>query len=480
MVMPGGDGNGGGCIAGQIVLPGDRKDAVEVEPAPKYVIKTRVETSLSTNKLFINVCTSDVIAEPSTRKRLDAEGKEIEGLNVPVSVGSLRSCTDKAGKPAKAIDVIVSPRIIIHQENADSSSDSLLGGNRDFLNQFILQCVEQKCSTGTSTSTTPNEGFVKIDRKYTLPKLSYQGYVDSFTGLPVDKTSEFAEVAKQMVRDVTKQPVIEEVEPPRPTASGSSVSSSEESDPTSTLPIECSMSIEAADGTMKPLSEYIEAFNASLGGDAVVSVELSAHSKGSLLLISNASDTKSSTPSVHPKIVHVECQLISCPKAETIRVDVSAYVVSVSSVGHGATDCILPLPVDTGSTTFSYNATSSILSIKAPVVADDTIDRPDIGSHPWMLKKGLSSQKKEIDTNIGPKTSAKEKQSSPSRLQDHQTVDSIDDNDDDGIFPEDRFHAQDAYSQHMLLKQKEEQNGGSDQIATTSEKDIDVTEMELF
>ena len=315
VTMPGGDGNGGGGLAGQIVLPGDRKDAVEVEPEPKYVLKTRVETSLSTNKLFINVCTSDVIAEPSTRKRLDAEGKEIEGLNVPVSVGSLRSCTDKVGKPAKAIDVIVSPRIIIHQENADSSSDSLLGGNRDFLNQFILQCVEQKCSTGTSTSPSPNEGPVKIDRKYTLPKLSYQGYVDSFTGLPVDKTSEFAEVAKQMVRDVTKQPVIEEVEPPRPTASGSSVSSSEESDPTSTLPIECSMSIEAADGTMKPLSEYIEAFNASLGGDAVVSVELSAHSKGSLLLISNASDTKSSIPSLHPKIVHVECQAHQLPEA---------------------------------------------------------------------------------------------------------------------------------------------------------------------
>ena len=485
------EGDGGGGLAGQqpeIVLPGDRKDAVEVQPEPLYVIKTRVETSsLSTNKLFINVCTSDNIAEPSTRKRLDAEGKEIEGLNVPVSVGSLRSCTDKAGKPAKAIDVIVSPRIIIHQENADSdsSSDSLLGGNgnRDFLNQFILQCVEQKCNT--STSTTPNEeGPVKIDRKYTLPKLSYQGYVDSFTGLPVDKTSEFAEVAKQMVRDVTKQPVIEEVEPPRPIASGPSVSSSEESDPTPTLPIECSMSIEAADGTMKPLSEYIEAFNASSGGDAVVSVEFSAHSKGSLLLISNASESNSSTPSVYPKIVHIECQLISCPKPETIRVDLSAYAVSVSSVGHGAADCILPLPVDTGSTTFSYNATSSILSITAPVVADDTIDRPDIGSHPWMLKKGLSSQKKEIDKNIlEPKMMPKEKQSSPStcRLQDQQTVDPIDDkDDDDGIFPEDRFHAQDAYSQHMLLKQKEEQNGGSDQIATTPEKDVNVTGMELF
>jgi hypothetical protein len=202
-------------------------------------------------------------------------------------------------------------------------------------------------------------------------------------------------------------------------------------------------------------------------------VEFSAHSKGSLLLISNASDSNSTTPAVHPKIVHIECQLISRPKPETIRVDVSAYAVSVSSVGHGATDCILPLPIDTGSTTFSYNATSSILSIKAPVVADDTIVRPDIGSHPWMLKKGLSSQKKEIDKNIGPKVTAKEKQSSPSRLQDQQAVDSIDDKDDDGIFPEDRFHAQDAYSQHMLLKQKEEQNGGSDQIATTSEKDMD-------
>jgi len=481
-----------------LALPSDRQQGVEVQPDPSYVIKTRLQTSttsLSPIKLFINVCSSEVIAKPSTKKRLDAEGEEIEGLNVPVSVGSLRRCTDKAGKPAKAIDVIVSPRII-HEENANSASDlPLVGGNRDFLNQFIMQCVEQKCNAPTPVpGGLPSNvdgaaigGPVKIDRKYTLPKLSYQGYVDSFTGLSVDKKSSgFAEVAKQMVRDFRKQPVIEEVEPPRSTAretkqtsTGSSISSSEASTPT--LPIECSMSIETADGTIEPLSEYAEAANASSGRGAVVMVDpaLSAHSnKGSLLLINNASDSNSSTSSVQPKIVHIECQLISCPKPETIRVDVSACAVSVSSVGHNPTECILPLPVDTGSTTCSYNATSSILSIKATVVADDTIDCPDIGSHPWMLMKGLSS-KKENNDNIGSKKKKKKEKQSTPRLQDQQKAGCLDDKGDEDIFPEDCFHAQDAYSQHMLLKQKEEQNGTSDQTAISSKKDAGGI-MELF
>jgi hypothetical protein len=445
-----------------------QEEGVLIQPLPRYVIKTKV----ATDKLFVNVTSSEAIAVPSTKKRLDAEGKEIEGMNVPVSVGSLRSCTDKAGKPSLAIDVIVSPKIISDAE------PSPLGGNRDFLNQFILQCVEQKCNTPPSgpgglplpsnLAGAPSTGLLTVDRKYTLPKLSYQGYVHSLTGLPVNKASEFAEVAKQTVRDVRKQPTIEEVEPPRPAAGDEC--------PAHTAPrnsIECSVSIETVDGSIRPLEEFIEATNASLRGDAVVTVEpaLSAHSRGSLVLMSDPS--KSSHSAVQAKMIHLECQLTGCPDPETmIRVDASAYAISVSLKGLNPTECIIPLPIETGSTTCSYNAVSSSLTIKAAVLADDATDRPDIGSHPWMLQKGLSVKKE----NAG---SEKKKTQQTAGVQEQQKSGAhVDDgNDDEDIFPEDRFHAQDAYSQHMLLKQREEQQRGNGEAASGNEVD---NVMELF
>ena len=474
-----------------IALPGDtHQEGVLIQPVPCYVIKTKLRSAdADGDKLFINVASSNAIAAPSTKKRLDAEGKEVEGLNVPVSVGSIRSCTDKAGKPALAIDVIVSPKII--QDNKEEKDSSPLGmggsGSRDFLNQFIMQCVEQKCNTPASASGqrgpplpsslagAQSGGPVTVDRKYTLPKLSYQGYVHSITGLPVDKSSEFAEVAKQMVRDAKNQPVIEEVEPSRSTGSPEPTvvsNSSKASEPMP--PIECSMSIEMADGTIKPLSDYIEGTtNASLGGDAlVVTVDpaLSSHSNGSLLLIGDASKS-SNNPALEAQVVHLECQTTSCPDLEAIRVDVSAYAVSVTSKGHSPIQCITPIPIDTGSATCSYNATSSTLSVRATVVADDTIDCPDVGSHPWMLQKGLSSKKEKNATssrNIGSKKKNSDEKRGESAIQD--------DKGGDGVFPEDRFHARDAYSQHMLLKQKEEQSGRKGVTPNGHEKDSCTTE----
>ena len=472
-----------------IALPGDlHQEGVLIQPEPCFVIKTKLRDEGPEKKLFINVASSNTIAEPSTKKRLDAEGKEVEGLNVPVSVGSLRSCTDKAGLPALAIDVIVSPKIIQEKNEGNDSSPLGMGGSgsRDFLNQFLLQCVEQKCNAPTSapgqrglplssnTDGAQRGGPVTVDRKYTLPKLSYQGYVHSITGLPVDKSSEFAEVAKQMVRDAKKQPVIEEVEPTRSSGSREPTvvnTSSRASEPMP--PIECSMSIEMADGTIKPLLDYIEdATNSSLGRDALVATvdpALSSHSNGSLLLIGDA--FKSSNGSaVEAKVVHLECQVTGCPDPEAIRVDVSAYEVSVSSKGHTRVQCIIPIPIDTGSTTCSYNTASSALSIRATVVTDDTIGCPDIGSHPWMLQKGLSSKKEKNVTssrNIGSKKNTDEKRGG-SKIRDGK--------DDEDIFPEDRFHAQDAYSQHMLLKQREEQSGRKG--VTDNGPEIDA--MQLF
>jgi len=41
-------------------------------------------------KVFINICIHDVIDKPGVKKRLDDKGEEVEGINIPMSVGANR------------------------------------------------------------------------------------------------------------------------------------------------------------------------------------------------------------------------------------------------------------------------------------------------------------------------------------------------------------------------------------------------------
>jgi len=55
-----------------------------VTPEPGFVIKT---TNASGVKVFINVCHSKHIKEPSKKKQLQPDGTEQEGMNIPLSLG---------------------------------------------------------------------------------------------------------------------------------------------------------------------------------------------------------------------------------------------------------------------------------------------------------------------------------------------------------------------------------------------------------
>merc|ERR1719450_794424 len=67
----------------------------------------------TTIKVFINVCYSDVINKPGIKKKLDEKtGEEIEGMNIPVSVGPVEPAKDKAGNLSVCIDVIVNDDVI--------------------------------------------------------------------------------------------------------------------------------------------------------------------------------------------------------------------------------------------------------------------------------------------------------------------------------------------------------------------------------
>lgn len=72
-----------------IDLPGDKRPkGITITPESGFVVKTK-RNSLET-KVFINICTHEVIDKPGVKKKLDDKGEEVEGINIPMSVGANR------------------------------------------------------------------------------------------------------------------------------------------------------------------------------------------------------------------------------------------------------------------------------------------------------------------------------------------------------------------------------------------------------
>lgn len=67
-------------------------------------------------KLFVNICSHEAIEAPrdkAGRPALD-ERMSADGLELPMVVGPIRSCTDGSGQESLAVDVIFHPAVIHH------------------------------------------------------------------------------------------------------------------------------------------------------------------------------------------------------------------------------------------------------------------------------------------------------------------------------------------------------------------------------
>ena len=176
-------------VAPGIVMPGANKNApkgITITPTPGYVIKTRQVADET--KVFITLCSHELIDPPGLKKRLDENGEPVEGMNIPMSVGAGRTGVAKAGASCRVYDIIVNPQVV-----ADGLSDKS-GKYRDFVAQLCIQSVEQKYRS-------------ELDRRYKLPiiKNNYMGEGDSG-------------VESQMIQDRKAMPKIEEVAADSPAA----------------------------------------------------------------------------------------------------------------------------------------------------------------------------------------------------------------------------------------------------------------------
>lgn len=178
------DSNENPAGKGELNLPGNKgklgtkgvephMKGIDITPHPGFTIKTR---RISNNeKVFINICSHNEIAKPGLKKRLDENGEEVEGMNVPMSVGPAREAKDMSDNECVVYDIIVNPEVI-EEASADGT-----GKYKDFVCQLGMQSLEQKYQE-------------QIAKQYKLPKLKYLG-----------------DVVPQRIQDRKNMPKIEEV-----------------------------------------------------------------------------------------------------------------------------------------------------------------------------------------------------------------------------------------------------------------------------
>jgi hypothetical protein len=157
-------------------LSQQKQKGLEIQPIPGFVYKTlRADDK---KKVIINITSHEILEKPAVKKKLDKDGNEVEGINIPISVGTGREETDKSGIPCLVYDLIVNPEVI--QEVDEDKT----GKYRDFICQLGLQSLEQKYQQ-------------PLEKKYKLPKLKYFGDLEN--------------IPKQVIQDRKSAPKIEEV-----------------------------------------------------------------------------------------------------------------------------------------------------------------------------------------------------------------------------------------------------------------------------
>ena len=67
----------------------ETKNFIEITPLYSFTVKTSLP-DVGDKELDINICTHEGISAPHMITKLDNDGKPIEGLNVPVSIGELK------------------------------------------------------------------------------------------------------------------------------------------------------------------------------------------------------------------------------------------------------------------------------------------------------------------------------------------------------------------------------------------------------
>ncbi len=418
---------------GNINMLGKKKDmpaGIKILPEPGFTFKTRLANSKDeASKIFVNICINDKIAVPGIKKRLNADGVEEEGLNIPMSVGAGRGGSDKSGVSCTIYDIVVNPEVMGECESDKS------GKYRDFVCQLGMQCIEQKY------------GLV-LDRRYKLPKLKYMG-----------------EPEAQWIQDRSKAPVIEEVAPNSETAKKVAA---------------------------KKLAMEREAANALAVETARLEKDLSytatfKNATTNSLDIDSSSAANGSEVLALPQCEYQEPIYVPDSKYQSIVVcaDIESYEIDISNVVIQASPFVLVIKVPTFKSqtlhlpcAIDVSAVSCMLKrrdgyagvidliVELPLDRSDWGAEADPGSKSWLLSRALNSEVESDSYNpyvlsiVSGESESLNGEPLLNRVRANEdpfhlrapvlTSTATMVQQDEGDLPEDRFHKKDASSQYYV------------------------------
>ena len=97
------------------------KSFIEINPLYAFSVKTNLSDE-ATKELDINICTHENIAAPAMVTKLDKDGKPVEGLNIPVSIGEVYISNGNVFH-----DIVFNPCILV--DINDDSTGKYRGNN---------------------------------------------------------------------------------------------------------------------------------------------------------------------------------------------------------------------------------------------------------------------------------------------------------------------------------------------------------------
>lgn len=376
----------------------DKVAGLHITPRPGFVIKTK--NAATEDKVFINICIHEELAEPHLKKRLDNNGEEVEGMNIPLSVGPPRAEKDKAGADCSVVDVIVNPKVI------DDCNDDNTGQFRDFVCHLGIQATEQKYS-------------MTLDKRYKLPKLKYHGTVQ-----------------EQMIKDLKKMPKIEEVQPKtKPKAKKKE----------KVVPV----APPKLDVTLPCLARFAEVVSKELQCD-LGGIEIDPS-----LTISTSGEYREPmmVPADNLNFVEFIAEAVGISDLYAIDFQLSTFKLTLKIPSYRMVTLYLPCAVlpDTASLRVdrvpgSVGRFLLMFSVKIDRKSWDTVSS-DPGSKQWLLAHALSDeQNSNRDAGASPYTdpSGNDEEKRTKTMDVKQSKrkegDNNDDDDDEDILPEDRFH----------------------------------------
>jgi hypothetical protein len=405
---------------------------IEITPEPGFTLKTNV--SSDNQKVFINICKHDAILEPSKKKKLNDEGEEIEGLNIPMSVGPARVDTDKKGVTCIVHDVIVNP-LVIHEAEGDRT-----GKYRDFVCHLGISCLQQKF------------GY-DLDDKYKLPKTKYKGVVESQRiqdrkNMPqIVELDSKTHIPTKNITSIPKSPIIPIVEVAADVAFywKQCISASSEYE-----------LIEVDSEEITFLAEFIDPI-----------LHVNPDRKSLIVLVTLATGTR------------------AYDIDKDINLQVSAYKLKLKAIGFKAIDISFPMSILPTSTTCQVSrlegkTRSLLLSISMDIDHNALSGYgPDPGSKQWLLAAALHGNDDNMYADaslpVTPPTSStdiddghcfKEDKfhiSLPDNVDKYSGVpldasvqeDSNTSNNDNEELPEDSFHRKDASSSYIIQQRQQ-------------------------